>query len=234
MGHPIINNPMKLSQRFADFNTEVTEASPLIHSKGVSNFGLSAPQVAEEDAFFTDWQVKWTAYSTAATHTPGAVSDIQSLYNTYHAKHQNLKLLIKSNKSLTLTGAWINTLHLHQDADPRVHVPRPEIVPKNQVQKQTELMTRIFSNNPNPPHETETSLPKDVTKIGRKLAILAAGSSGVPAPEQYHNLEHIGSTIYDIVFSGDQKGARAFLITWYENNRGEHGQDSEPLSFIII
>jgi hypothetical protein len=143
---------------------------------------------------------------------------------------------IKVNKSLTLSGEAKATLHLHQDADHRTHIPRPEIVPHNQVIKQQELLAAIFSNNPNEPHQKETFLPQDVAKVGRKLAIMPKGSpeGEKPKPEQYHLLDSIGSTIYDLVFTTEQKGATAFLITWYENARGEHGPESEPLSFLII
>jgi hypothetical protein len=78
------NNSMKLSQKFADFNTEVSEASPYISAHGVSDLGLAAGQVTAENSFFTDWAGKWTAYSTAATHTPGSVTDIQTAYTLYH------------------------------------------------------------------------------------------------------------------------------------------------------
>ncbi len=222
---------MKLSQKLADFNTEVNASMPYINSKA-AHLKEDSGQVTQGDNFLSDWNIKYPLYVSPATHTEQSVFDINELYSHFHPFIAGVKQQIKLNKAVTLTGADISTLHIHVDAAHRGHVPRPAFAPANSVIKSTHLVAKIFTNNPNPPHEKETAMPQDVAKIDRKLAVVGSADPA-PKPEQYDALETVGYTIYDLVFAPEQEGARAYLITNYENARGEQGPPSVALSFII-
>jgi hypothetical protein len=237
---------MKISQRFSDFNTEVSgSVTYLTLPANVTRLKLDALTVTALGDLMTDWNPKWGKYIDPSQHTDGSVIDINSAYHVFHPYMESLKISLKKNKAITLTGADYTNIHIHQDADHRAHIPRPAIAPANQVIKTSHLITKIFTNNPQPGFENQTHLPVDVKKIGRKIAVVAAfpnpippGGGGpsfpVPSAQQYITLEPIGSTTYDLVFDVEQEGAMAYLITWYMNARGEAGPPSAPFAFRII
>jgi hypothetical protein len=153
------------------------------------------------------------------------------MYHDFHPYIEGVKKQLKANQNITLSGLDIAKINIHVDAAHRTKVPRPTITPGNAVIKFNHLLVTIFSNNPNPPHEKEEKMPVDVRKIGRKLAVL---STGTPVAADYHHLEDIGSTIYDVVFAPAQGGATGYLITWYISPTGEAGPESDPLKFQIL
>ncbi|MEP7170154.1 MAG: hypothetical protein ABI855_12345 [Bacteroidota bacterium] len=221
---------MKLSQKLVDFNTEVGIAVPYLNTNKI-RLAVTTGQVTDTGNFLTDWNTKYGIYITPSTHTSESVKDINDLYNLFHPYYIGVVQQIKNNKSITLTGGDIAALHIHVDAPHRHHVERPAFAPSNTMIKSTHLVNKIFTSNPNPPHEDDIALPADVSRIGRKLAVVPPAE--IPRPEQYHNLETVGSTTFDLVFDPAQEAAKCYLITWYENNRGEAGPPSNPVSFVI-
>ena len=225
---------MKISQKFANFDSEVNEFVPYaVTPANVIRLRLSTDQTTACTDDLTDWNNKYGLYKGASTHTEQTVIDINNAYDTMHQGLQNLKKQIKNDATVELTGADYTHLHIHQDASKRHHIPTPDFVPMNTCLKLTHLVAQIFTSNPNPPHETENKLPVDVDKIGRKIAIVKP-TDPEPAISSYHNLEAIGSVIYDIVFDPLNEGAKVWLITCYINARGEEGPSSKPMSFPVI
>jgi hypothetical protein len=237
---------MKISQRYSDFNTEVTSSVPyLVLPANVTRLQLPSQTVTDIGTNFTNWGNKWTPYIDPAQHTDISVININNAYHSFHPLIEGVKKMLKSNTAITLTGDDYGSIHIHQDLDHRAHVPRPTVAPANQVIKTSHLVTKIFTNNPQEGFENQTKLPVDVKKVGRKIAVvppfvtpIPPGGGGaafpVPLPEQYMTLEPIGSTIYDLVFQPEQEGAMAYIITYYINPRGEAGPPSAPFAFRII
>src|SRR5207249_3215550 len=120
------------------------------------------------------------------------VRDVQRLYKDFYRALKDIKKQIKHNKSVALTGNDYTKLHIHVDQARRAHIPRPEFAPANTVIKTSRLVVKIFTGNPQPSFENETSLPADVAKIGRKLAVVTTTTP--PDAAQYHALENIGAT----------------------------------------
>jgi hypothetical protein len=238
---------MKLSQKLSDFNTEVTNSVPfLVTPANVTRLKIDPQTVTDAGNFKTDWDSKYGFYINPSTHTDQSVIDINTAYHNFHPFMEGVKKMLKHNMTITLTGTDYSNLHIHIDQPHRTHIPRPAFAPANQLIKSTHLVARIFTSNPQPSFENETHLPVDVVKVGRKVAVMfpfitppgPIGGGGVatpmPSPEQYHSIEAIGSTTFDLVFEPEQEGATAYLITWYLNARGEAGPPSAPYAFKII
>ncbi|MHB8261514.1 MAG: hypothetical protein ACYDCN_16225 [Bacteroidia bacterium] len=136
-----------------------------------------------------------------------------------------------SNRDITLTGADYTNIHIHQDAAHRVHIPAPTISPINTVTANKHLVVYFFSHEPAATVSTERSLPTDIGKIGRKLAIVAAGTT--PTDAQYIHINDVGTTHHHLVFDPIQVDMKGFLITWYKSPTGEDGPPSPPLEFPI-
>lgn len=142
--------------------------------------------------------------------------------------------MLKANIMITLIAQDYKSLFMHVDAEHRQHVPRPDFAPANTVLKQTHLVTQIFTSNPNPPHEAEKKMPEDVIRISRKIALVKPGVTTKPEPDAYHHLEPVGSVVYDIIFDAMYVGYTCYLMTCYQNWRGEEGPYSQPRDFIVI
>ncbi|MHB8261292.1 MAG: hypothetical protein ACYDCN_08890 [Bacteroidia bacterium] len=225
---------MKLSQKLADFHTEINVSVPYIVANAprlhVTTGTISTVTTIQNGE--TDFNLKYDTYITPATHTEQAITDINTSYDTLHPIMQGLKQTLKHNKSITLTGADYTNIHIHQDAAHRGHIPAPIISPINTVTEIKHLVVYLFSHEPaSTGGVTQRALPTDIGKIGRKLAIVAAGT--VPTAAQYVHINDIGSTHYHLVFDPIQVDMKGFLITWYKSPTGEDGPPSPPLEFTI-
>jgi hypothetical protein len=223
--------PMRISQIYSDFNSEVTISVPYINTNQLP-LKVTATQATELTDFLTDWNTLWAKYIDPTQHTDTVVHDVINLYHNFHSSIQGIKAQIKNNKSITLTEEIISKVHIHVDAPHRAAVPVPGFAPVNQLIKSTHLVNKIWTFNPQPGMENETSMPIDVVRIARKMAVVADGVT--PSAENYHAITQVGVTMYDIVFSPEQEGAMAWLITSYVNHRGQEGPSSPPFKFRII
>jgi hypothetical protein len=222
---------MKISQIYSDFNSEVTVSVPYIDTNQLP-LKVTAAQATELTDFLTDWNALWAKYIDPTQHTDTVVHDMINLYHDFHSSILGIKQQIKNNKSITLTAEMISKIHIHVNAPHRTAIPVPGFAPANQLIKSTHLVNKIWTFNPQPGMENETNMPVDVTRISRKMAVVADGVT--PSPENYHAITQVGVTIYDIVFSPEQEGSVAWLITSYVNPRGQEGPPSPPFKFRII
>ena len=223
---------MKLSQKLADFHTEVNLSVPYV-AANATRLQVARTKVTSIQNKLTDFNTKYTTYIAPATHTGQSVIDINDAYDVFHPEMQALKQTLKHNKDITLTGADYANIHIHQDASHRNHIPAPTIAPVNTVTKHTHLVTYIFTHEPAATTGTERALPQDVGKIGRKLAVVAANAAP-PADAAYVHINDTGVTHYHLVFDPTQEDMKGYLITWYKSPTGEAGPPSAPLVFTII
>ncbi len=223
---------MKLSQKLADFHTEVNASVPYI-AANATRLQVSGTKVTSIQIGLTDYNNKYNTYITPATHTEQSVKDIHDSYDILHPEMQALKQTLKHNKDITLTGADYSAIQIHEDASRRNHIPAPTEAPVNTITKQTHLVVYFFTHEPAATNATARALPDDVGKIGRKLAVVAA-TAAPPADAAYVHINDTGSTHYHLTFDPTQEGMKGYLITWYKSPTGEAGPPSAPLVFTII
>ena len=225
---------MKISKEFSDFDDEVNISVPYI---GVpeNKTRLKISDTLQEDfqKLFDEWKPKFAAYIDPNQHTPAVIKAVQDAFAVFQPKMQDLKKMLKSNLEITLIPEDYAALFIHEDAEHRSHIPRPDKAPVNQIIKQDHLTVDVFTSYPEAPHQDDTKLPDDVVKIGRKMAKVAA-TAAEPDPDAYHSLEAVGNTVYKIIFSEEDAGKKAYLKTCYVNYRGEEGPYSNPLMIPII
>ena len=225
---------MKLNQKYSDLHAETDTSVPYLNVPGTS-IRLAIPDSRmlsinqDKDRFDKAYGI----YANVLTHTEQSLIDVEAQYVIFHPEIEGLKKQLKSNMDITLTGDDYTGIHIHQDEAHRHKVPAPAFAPGNQVIKQTHLISRIFTNNPNTPHQKETHKPIDVAKVGRTIAKVKIGDPE-PAADKYDPLANIGAVQYDLVFNAEDEGLEAYLITWYISPTGEVGPPSKPLKFIII
>ena len=223
---------MKLSQKLADFHTEVGVSVPYV-ATNATRLQVVASMVTIIQNALTDYNLKYNTYITPATHTEQSVKDINDSYDILHPEMQALKQTLKHNRSITLTGADYNAIHIHEDAAHRVHVPAPTISPINTVTLNKHLVVYFFSHEPAATAATERALPVDIGKIGRKLVVVPAAAAP-PTDAQYVHINDVGTTHFHLVFDPTQVGMKGYLITWYKSPTGEAGPASAPFPFDII
>jgi hypothetical protein len=224
---------MKLSQKIMDFNTEANVFVKYITDPPTAlRLNVASTQVTAAQTHLTDWTPKFVKYTDPNTHTEISVKGIQLEYEAFHPFILGLKKQIKNNQAVTLIEDDYKNLYIHEDAGRRAHVPRPVISPENDLVLQTHLRAQIFAHSPLPEEKTYIKLPADVEKIGRKLCITKVDD---PEPDlsKYQNLESVGATTFDIIFSPDNLNAKAWVRTYYMNPRGEEGPISNAISFVI-
>lgn len=224
---------MKISQITSDFVSEFNTGVDYLNTSGTATrLQVSAPRVLSLNTDKTNLNAAFDTYKNPLTHTPPVITAMQKQYGIAHPEYQGLKKQLKYNMDIVLLPADISALNIHVDAQHRAKVPAPTIAPNNQVIHQTHLVTQIFTNNPNPPHEKETFMPTDVSKISRKLAIVKPDV--VPGPTDYIHVGSIGSTRYNLIFDDGDVNKIAWLITSYLSPTGESGPESKPVFFTII
>lgn len=224
---------MQLSKVYEDFDKETGSISAYLDTPAtVARLKVEAEQVTLLQTGRADWKSNYAKYVDPLTHTPPVVMDTKTSYKEFRKFINALKKGIKNNPTVELTGDDYSALYIHKDAERRKAVPRPTIYPANTLVKQAYCSATIFTSNPNPPFEKETSLPKDVTKIGRKVAFTKKDEAA-PDIKSYVTLEAIGATIWEWNYEADKIGLIGWVITYYLNNRGEAGPDSRPLSFTL-
>jgi len=192
---------------------------------------VAATQAATLGTDLTDWDTKFGIYSNILTQTHGSIGDINTDYDEFHHETNLLRQQIKNDVNVILSGDDRVALDIPEDPSPRGHVPPSATGPVNTQLRATHLQAEIFTSNPVAGHETEKALPEGVVKIGRKIAYVLPGA---PIPTVYGGLPSVGSTVFHLLFTEDQKNMVAYIITWYINNRGEEGPPSPPYPFTII
>ena len=225
---------MVISVKFQNFNTEIGISVPYIAlPANTIRLEVTIGWNAKAGLKLIAWNTKWGIYINPATHTEQSAMDVSDAYDDFHAFMEKKKIVFKNNTEITLLAGDYSSIYIHADAPHRSHVAIVGFSPNNQEIFTSHLVNRIFVNNPNPPHQTETNMPTDVKQIGSAIIRVPSGS---PAPDRktYVDRPAVGSTIFDIVSAPEEAGMDGYIINWYINNRGEKGIECEPLKFRII
>ena len=225
---------MKISQLISDFKTEFDDAVDYLNTTGVATrLSIGTPTLTGISSKRTTLDSAFGDYSNPLTHTPDSIIAVNNAYHAALKAYRALQKSLKNNTEITLLPADIAALHIHIDATPRRKVPAVDYAPNNTVIKQTHGVSQIFVNNPTPGQETKKAKPEDVAKIGRTICYVASGG---PAPQrkEYHDLDSVGTVIFNIMHDADMTNFDCYLITWYVSPSGERGPESKPLKFTVI
>src|SRR4051812_13772194 len=97
---------MRLSQKLADFNTEINSSIPYFTTAAnVTRLKIDGQIVIDAAAHLADWNTKWGLYSNPVTHTEQSVFDINAAYAVVHPFIEGVKKMLKNSVAITLSGA---------------------------------------------------------------------------------------------------------------------------------
>ena len=223
---------MNLSNLILRYNFFLIAFAAYINRTGMAAaLGISTAQKTELNDNVTDFNEKLILYSSPATHNPGSVNDMNTVYKTCSTLTERFKKQIKANSDVVLTGPDRINLDIPVEKPRRGRIPVPDIRPAVLCINISSLLMSFISFDPTNPFKR--AKPKDVASIGVKIAVVEEGSPE-PAPEEYVKQDPEKQTEFELLFTTDQVGKRLYIICYYLNNRGEAGPDSLPFSVVII
>ncbi len=222
-----------VGQKLNTFNTwfPIAVAYLLLNA---TRLRISADQILELNSMAGQWIPRWTKYSNMASQTHGSIDDINKLYDTDNGYMDRVKMQLKYDMNVELSGDDIATLGIHVDADKRGEVPAYGFAPSGKIVKQTHLLNTVDVSSTEAGHADDGKKPVDVARIGMKMVVQKPEA---PAPVSSAYLPHpaSGSVTVDFAFSADQVGMVAYVIFWYENPKGDnHSPESLALPITII
>jgi hypothetical protein len=182
----------------------------------------------------TNWATKWTPYSSMATQTHGSVSDINAEYDTAHGYTEKLKLQLKFDLNVELSGDDIRVLEIHVDADHRGEIPAYGYAPSGVVVNNRHLLCGIEVSSTEEGHTNDGKKPVDVGRIGMKRLIIAQGAP-IPPTSTFLPYPATGTVDFEMPFTAEQVNMVCCIVFWYENPKGDnHSPESLVLTFTIV
>lgn len=222
---------MRLSQKYLDFNSEFTNFDAYL-TDNATRLEVATAQVTLVTATLTTWNTAFTQYVTPATHTSIAVEGMRRAFDTAYHLVLGLRQQVKHNRNITLSAADFSNLGIHIDKTTLTPSPIPSQTPINTLLATNHLVNTLSASMPKQGEQNHRGKPEHVHSIGQEIAVLDADID--PTPNDYHSIDSIGSTTFDISFNQSEVGKTCHLITWYINPRNESGPKSPALSFMII
>ncbi len=222
-----------ISQRFNNFNTWFSVAIAYLILNAV-RLRISTGQITALNAMEEAWVPKWTKYSHIATQTHGSIQDINDLYDADHNYMERVKMQLKHDMNVELSGDDTTVLEIHIDADPRGEIPAYPFAPHGEVMRSSHLINSIAISSTEEGHENDGKKPVDVARIGMKRLII---NQDAPIPPTSTFLPHPAtSTVdFDMSFSADDVGKKCCVVFWFENPKGDNrSPESLVLYFTII
>lgn len=133
---------MRLSQRYLDFNAEVTAILPYI-TTNMARLETPQAQLDALTAAMTTWTSALSAYTGPATHTPAAIEAMRMQYDSFYHAILALRQQLKNNTNITLTAEDFATIGIHIDKTTRPRAPVPDIAPINTLLDTRHLVNQI-------------------------------------------------------------------------------------------
>jgi hypothetical protein len=221
------------SQLFSNFDAEMGVSLGYLNSGGNAlRLGVSTTKMAYFNGQKALWDPLYLAYKDPLTKEE-TQKDIEDLFKTFNQDMEDNKETLKSNTDITLTGTDILKLFIHIDAARRNYVAVPNIAPVNSCTKYAVGVNKVYAGNPTEGHITDKHLPDDVAKIGRAIAYVPHYQPA-PTRDKYTTISSVGSTSFDILVATINRHMVCYIITWYINNRGDFGGESDPFNFDTV
>ncbi len=202
-----------ISQKLNSFNTWLPIAIAYLILNAV-RLRISTTQITALNAIEEAWVPKWTKYSHVATQTHGSTDDINELYVEYHSYMNRVKLQLKYDMNVELSGDDSLVLEIHVDADPRGEIPAYGFAPHGEVVRSSHLINSIHISSTEEGHADDGKKPVDVARIGMKRLIIEQDAP-IPATSTFFALSSFRYDRFRYEFFGSRCGQemlRRFLV----------------------
>ena len=177
-----------------------------------------------------DWDDKFTAYTTPSTHNTASVSDINTAYEMYAPIAETVKIQIRDNRAIDLTGDALVNLNIKAvDRNPS-RIQPPNYAPSIGLVSVGSLTVNLFVFDPT--HTGSKAKPPGAKFIGSKVAFTGIDAPA-PALSEYSTRVPEGKTTFPILYSSDKVGKKMWIICWYMSPTGKPGPVSEAFSVVL-
>ena len=223
---------MRLSVNYQTLRDQLAIAIPYM-TANAERLGITADQLTSITARQTAFVAAHDLYLDPETHTPRVVHTTETEYLAADDEFRGLQQQMKNNRALEMTDADYDNTFTHRNADRRGRRPTPTVAPANTLLDSKRQTNTIETYKPVEGDTNHRRLDKDVARVGRKVALINSGDP-VPTADDYHSLPPSGYGTFTLTWQPEQRGKVCYLITWFENYKGEPGPESAPLEFQII
>ena len=183
------------------------------------------------DNMWTAWGPVYDAYTNPNTHGTITITDMIALYLEDLKYTEAIKKQVLSNLDIVLTGADYANLDITKPTKKRAKVPPLKYAPSVACFSIVHLLPSFFAFDPF--HPTFKRKPKDVAKIGVKIAWTKVDEAA-PLLKDYQMQIPENTTEFEFPVTSDKVGLRLWVICFYLSPTGEAGPDSEPIFVVII
>ena len=179
---------------------------------------------------FKDWDKKFTTYTTPDDHNTASISDINAAYEDYAPKAETVRVQVRDNTAIILSGQDKVNLDIQTLDKTRSKVLPPNFAPSIVFVSMKDLQLTIFAMDPS--HLGKKAKPPGAKFIGSQVAYTAADAAQ-PAPEAFSTRAPEGKTIFPILYSSDKVGTRIWVKCWYMSPTGKPGPVSIVFTIVL-
>ena len=191
---------------------------------------ISHEQVTLLSANWADWEIKFKAYTTPDTYGSVSISDINDAYETYAPRAETIRIQIRDNSDIVLSGAAkINLGIKPSDKKPSKILP-PDFAPSVALVSVGDLSVDLYVMDPN--HPSKKAKPKGARFIGSMVAFTGSDAPP-PALDAYTTRVPEGKTNFSILYSSDKIGKKMWIICYYMSPTGKPSPLSAPLGVVM-
>lgn len=218
-----------VSEKFSTFNNYLLIMVAYVALNAV-RLRIPIGQMADINDMNGDWTPLWAIYASPVTQTAGSITDLNTEYDTAHTYVNKLKMQLKHDMNVVLSGADRVAIGIPEDAGRREEIPAYGFAPSGSIVHQGHLIATVDVSSTEAGHENDGKRPVDVGRIGMKMLVVAADAP-IPAANTFLPHPASGTVTMDFSFTADQVGKIAYVIFWYENPKGDN---RSPESIMIL
>ena len=180
---------------------------------------------------WTDWDEKFTRYTTPDDHNTASISDINSAYEAYAPQAETVRVGIRDNTAIVLNGTDQVNLDIKPVSKSRAIVPAKDFAPSIGLIRNISLLLEIFVFDPSFP--SKKAKPPGAKFIGSMVAFTDVAGTA-PALDAYSTRVPEGKTTIEILYSLDKVGKKMWVICWYMSPTGKPSPLSVPFSVVLV
>ncbi len=192
--------------------------------------GVSADLISALDGHWADWSDAFKAWVHPTTNNDISLSDMNNQYNICAPFVESIRLTIKNNLLITLTGTDRKNLNIPVEKTRGKKIPVTKVKPGITCISKSSLIMNLFAFDPE--SSTKKTKPPGAGQVGYMLAIMPVGVT--PVLTDYKNQIPEKKTMFQSLFTLADVGKNAWFIAYYLSPTNEKGENGEPFNTLIV
>ena len=192
--------------------------------------GVSPDLITALDEHWKNWQKAFAAWVSPTTNGDISLSDMNNQFNICAPFVESIRLTIKNNLLITLTGTDRKNLNIPVEKPHGKKIPVTKVQPGITSVSKSSLIINLFAFDPALP--TKKTKPYGAGSVGYLLAIMPVGVTPVLA--DYKNQIPEKKTMFQSLFTLADVGKNAWFIAYYLSPTNEKGENGEPFNTLIV